>query len=116
MKHFCSFSEAIREGAKLRPQASGGLMNASSSCAVGAGLEAMGHLKEPPDCTRSELAAYHVAEVAYPYLENREACPAACSDYRDTLTNVLWHLNDHHHWTREAIADWLESEDPKKKN
>lgn len=27
------------------------------------------------------------------------------------LTDVIMHLNDHHHWSREAIASWLEEQD-----
>jgi hypothetical protein len=26
---------------------------------------------------------------------------------------MIWHLNDHHGWTREQIADWLYSEEEK---
>jgi hypothetical protein len=27
------------------------------------------------------------------------------------LPNVIMHLNDHHHWSREQIADWLDTKD-----
>lgn len=50
----------------------------------------------------------------------REICPglprlcATCPDcaqgpYRGEL--VVIHLNDYHHWTREKIADWLDTLD-----
>lgn len=29
------------------------------------------------------------------------------------LDNIIVHLNNHHRWTREQIADWLESEEEK---
>lgn len=35
--------------------------------------------------------------------------PAA--DYKDTLESVIISLNDGHYWSRERIADWLETLD-----
>ena len=63
--------------------------------------------------------AWHAAELAlgappsgvFPWAnpgEDRRPCPAGC---RDGVYNVfigIIHLNDHHRWTREAIADWVE--------
>jgi hypothetical protein len=41
------------------------------------------------------------------------ACPAEDCFLKETdmspLRNIVIHLNDSHKWTREAIADWLES-------
>lgn len=31
------------------------------------------------------------------------------NSFRLTLGSVIIHLNDHHHWTRERIADWLDT-------
>lgn len=118
MKLFASFSEAIREGAKLHPQGNGELMVNGYTCAIGAGLVAIG----------GPFLAYAVmdssgdgsaAEVWYPYLSGpTPLCPERCEDIAawDTsyeLMDMLWHLNDDHEWTREAIADWLETEEEK---
>jgi hypothetical protein len=36
-----------------------------------------------------------------------ERCAAGCLDR--PVVNQIIHLNDHHAWTREQIADWLDS-------
>lgn len=110
MKLFAAFSEAIREGAKLRPQFFGyqGAAN-GSSCAILAGIEAI------TDSLASS-GNYNEAIDPYPYLDTYEnhLCPATyCEEYAGTLLAICWHLNDAHKWTREAIADWLETEEEK---
>ena len=37
-------------------------------------------------------------------------CPA-CDGSPETFYNMIQHLNDQHQWTREAIADWLDTLD-----
>jgi len=49
-------------------------------------------------------------------LEFSTHCPAqgedeCASSMRDDLYNLIQHLNDRHRWTRQAIADWLETLD-----
>lgn len=46
-------------------------------------------------------------ETIYPSLNARVTCPA-CIRLNPVSTQVQ-HLNDEHEWTREAIADWLET-------
>lgn len=51
---------------------------------------------------------------AVPGLKHAKAsCPAngQCGDTIRALPDVIIHLNDGHKWTREAIADWLETLD-----
>ena len=36
-------------------------------------------------------------------------CPACVLSHPQRLYAVIAHLNDHHKWTRERIADWLEA-------
>lgn len=111
-KHFCSFSEAIREGAKLRPQAFGNFFEylmgaATGSCAIGAGVEAV------TGESRNKGASAILS--MYPYIGDvagRRPCAAGCGRLDPLWGNII-HLNDDHHWTREAIADWLESEEEK---
>jgi hypothetical protein len=108
MKNFCSFSEAIREGAKLRPQYFGSATNfeRTATCAWGAGIEAIIE-------TLAVVAFVNFNPYGlYPYLcQVVSACPA-CGQ-RKPLGILIFHLNDGHSWGREAIADWLESEEEK---
>lgn len=95
-------SEAIRLGAMLKPQAFGtfrartatrddgaflGLRIIESTCALGAACDA--------GYKRSGIDQVHVW------------CPA-CSLRAGVLFHAM-HLNDTHRWTREQIADWVES-------
>lgn len=103
MKHFCSFSEAIREGANLHPQGYYYFFEDGETYAFGAGREAIGG------------HTLHYSEVyrLYPYLDAYVADCPACGGGAPSLARVMFHLNDDHKWTREAIADWLESEEEK---
>jgi hypothetical protein len=55
----------------------------------------------------------------YPYLKTEILIPCGCSeldevcDARPALSNVTMHLNNKHKWSRERIADWLETEEEK---
>jgi len=61
----------------------------------------------------------HELESRYPQLVTRNLSvpqkrfPPTCnwplSHNADALESVITHLNDHHAWSREQIADWLES-------
>ena len=110
MKRFCSFSEAIREGAKLTAQAFGqGIgLDGASTCAWGAGVHAIaGSL---------ERTVYDACDplTLFPYLTQETACPAdGCGYVNDSIYLMIYHLNDAHQWGRSAIADWLESEEEK---
>ena len=107
-------SEAIREGAKIRPQGYGTMFEARcdvseefegvASCALGAAYEAKHH--EYRLAGLSSMALYS----DFPILSTVVTPPCACfasfvgEDLRDTVT----HLNDFHDWRREAIADWVQ--------
>lgn len=108
MKHFCSFSEAIREGSKLNPQGFFALEHQGKTCAIGAALSAIGY---------ADIGeAWPSAAEMYPYLSTRAGrdCPVVeCEEFHLRIYGVIAHLNDEHRWTREAIADWLEREEEK---
>jgi len=91
----------------LRPQCRGGLFENGRSCTIGAALEATGtkycehgaavnhndfylHFKERFKC--SELM------VAHPVNKQLGA-----------LMETIYSLNDGYRWTREQIADWVET-------
>ena len=102
MKHYCTFSEAIREGAKLRPQAFEEYYIDGGSCAVGAAAEAMGFGE---GCVAE-------AENTFAYMQAAGVDCPACKRI-NSLLGTCTHLNDVHKWTREHIADWLEAEEEK---
>jgi hypothetical protein len=48
--------------------------------------------------------------VQFPELGNLANCPGCGSVHPDTqVVDIVIHLNDDLHWTREQIADWLET-------
>ena len=88
-------SEAIRLGAKLGPQAFGKLHdeNTQGTCAIGAAFQVLGEF-------RSEHQ-WCVAKIPI-------RCPD-CGREKKKIYHIITHLNDHHRWSREAIADWVET-------
>lgn len=97
-------SEAIRLGAMLKPQAFGDYFNSVGTCALGAACEAAGVSCEAiGDYERQFLAVF------------AEPCPACGvrpdtgNKYTSGFCNTVLHLNDTHRWTREQIADWVET-------
>lgn len=78
-------SEAMRLGAKLRPQCRGAYYGINGSCALGALFEAYG--------LRNRAGEINWETVGLSF----------------GLSQTIAHLNDDERWTREQIADWLES-------
>ena len=94
-------SEAIRLGSMLRPQIFGQISNALGSCAFGAAKESIGD--RTPE-------GFWDPERNFPVvgLLPRE-CPV-CGEVEKLRASIISeHLNDRHRWTRERIADWVES-------
>lgn len=87
-------SQAMRIGARMRPQTRAGcLFVDGASCALGAAYEGL----TGKTCGTSE---YHKVRQAFPAVNGK-----------DGLNNLGFQIarkNDRG-WTREAIADWLES-------
>jgi hypothetical protein len=130
MRHFCSFSEAIREGARIRPaQAFHKFYDAENdgTCATGAALEAIfGETFTNEILTEKREEVRSVLRSDFPYMIGlKVTIPCECPRLYDGpcdvdtagrihgLANVVVHLNNHHHWTREQIADWVELEEEK---
>lgn len=103
-------SDAIREGAKLRPQCfSQTYFHEGCSCALGAALEAVGFSYGDMGRIRSTV----LGDLFPILLSHRDEhglydCPIAGCPYKQSPFSVIAHLNDHHRWTREQIADWVE--------
>ena len=113
-------STAIREGAKKRPQCHGVLYLHSSdqtntsgvveSCAIGAGLEGAGVIN-PESLNYPCRPKYRLYEhFEGEFIEALVSCPHSPGcPIRGQIRSMMEHLNDNHLWTREDIADWLES-------
>jgi hypothetical protein len=96
-------SEAIRLGATLKPQAFDGLDHHGGSCALRAAAEALGL---PTD---GIYINYNLLRELYPYLGKAgQPCPV-CATKIGLPSDVIGHLNDKHRWTRERIADFVET-------
>lgn len=100
------FSDAVRAGAKLKPQNIGGGYTLSNgreaSCALRAALDAVGIHTLTPTGRSARV---------WTELNNLDAICPECPDGDPSARNVIiaFHLNDRHNWTRERIADWYEA-------
>lgn len=108
-------SEAIRLGAMLKPQCTGKLMTVSGpekTCALGAALDSIGAIKRERvifqhDDDAIPALRYTEPEDLWPILRTLIIHPVdavACD-----LQSVIISLNDDYLWTREGIADWVET-------
>ena len=123
-------SEAIRLGAMMKPQAFGSETNglwskptptlgltykiADLSCAWQAAFDAEGLSKVPVTNQRPGLRggmpATHTVIVPdqwFQMVELNQECPQCA--IADLGYRIIAHINDQHHWTRERIADWVET-------
>lgn len=85
-------SAAIRVGAKLRPQGFGIAFGDGKSCALGAAYEA--HFGE--QYTGGKFFPFTLMGQTF--------------GIDGSIIDAIWNKNDKHRWTREHIADWLESQ------
>lgn len=101
-------SEAMRLGAALRPQGFRNVFAGGKSCAIGAAAEAVGIIDISQDNTYVEGA--RAPDEWKTLCKAKAICPECLThaDYFDVESCVM-HLNDSHIWTRERIADWIES-------
>ncbi len=98
-------SEAIRLGAMLKPQAFGD-MSISGSCALQSAAEALG--------LRHRMSIYCELPDIYPHLESLivdlpDGLTGFMNGPRVPLIEAIYTLNDIAKWTRERIADWVET-------
>lgn len=100
-------SDAIRLGAMLKPQAFDSSRHVGS-CVLRAAADAVGI----PDS--HGVLNYAAIWRHFPQLQQAGpglVCPACGARECDLLT-LLYHLNDHHRWTRERIADYVAALEP----
>ena len=94
-------SEAIRLGAMLRPQTFASFFGDDGSCAIGAASEAAG-LR-----VGRAVDVDGLRKMWAPIWAIKAQCPVC--DKRRGVASIIGHINDDHRWTRDQIADWVES-------
>lgn len=109
-------SEAIRLGILKYPVATtGDTIEGDAACAIGAMLGGFGWDERGDGSSWSDSRLYAVLP------KDIGGCPADPGCFWNTRQAgpeslhlggpwALAHINDRHHWTREAIADWLRDE------
>jgi len=100
-------ASAIRAGAKRRPDQAFGdyFVGRRASCALGAAYEGIYRLAEDMGGkrpTRDLVGFFDCLEGSV------RSCPVEGCKKRLLLSAMIVHLNDHHEWSREQIAAWLE--------
>lgn len=112
------FSEAIRMGSLLKEQAIGVFVetdrheNIIRTCAISAAFDAIGKLDELCGAEES-FAVEECIDYYFPISENKIpkyllSCDHKADDCRDTIRDMVAHLNDNLEWSREQIADLVE--------
>lgn len=120
-------SDAILLGSTLNKQTFGSFMDEYGTCAMGAAYRAVG-VANPQECTEEEFQ-----NICYQYWNwvdddpfvQLVRCPASKRSmlgifgaehqcvYTDDVVQIIYHLNDMHQWTREQIAEWVSTIEPK---
>jgi hypothetical protein len=102
-------SEAIRLGAMMQPKRNGPCAilykDNNGTCALGAAAQAVGL----PILTLAE--GYSPIWAMWPWLQTMSTHPI--TGVIDDATTNIWMLNDTDDWTRERIADWVSTIEPK---
>ncbi len=102
-------SEAIRLGAMLRPQAFFRLFDRGNggTCAMGAAADAIGALDHQLNCYTSDFKSKRPNEWRSLFGVN-PLCPT-CAMTHGSVCEVIVCLNNDQRWSREQIADWVET-------
>ena len=100
-------SDAIRLGAMLKPQAFGDYTDGRGTCAWGAANEAIGVAADDDGDLTGPWLALCCADVSCPSCGGRYGSIDPGGDGCPRVATLIAHLNDHHRWTREQIADWV---------
>jgi len=109
-------SEAIRLNGMMLPQGRGCLsvIDSAAPCAIGGALIAAGICLD----NFSDVTVYTPFKQLWPWTKRVIAfCPCYSEGKfpcrrESVVVGIIWHLNDHHEWTRNQIADWVEFVEP----
>lgn len=110
-----SLSQAARKGAEMHPQGYGELVESRCTpegeetlctCFLGAAWAGLGHDIHYMEAEEEAQICYELKKV-WPLLDVVRKGPV---HLHGPLQSIITRLNDLKRWTREDIADWLESE------
>ena len=101
-------SEAIRLGSMATVQGFGGasILSNDAPCALGAARLAIGGR------AWCQLEAYDIIYRSFPISEREMPMPSELQEKYGKVSRIsrtIWLLNDICKWSREAIADWVET-------
>lgn len=96
-------SEAIRLGSMAWPKGDIHLFDGESACSIGAALLAVGEKLIPYETK----AKYNRFCELWPEADTNVMLPD--TNWSVPLIKAIWSLNDGYRWSRERIADWVES-------
>lgn len=96
-------SEGMRLGSMLKPQAVNDFVTEVGTCAISSAMDACGRLDVMRNCLRVPAECYK----RFPILGTNATCPV--SGRLMAVATLILCLNDVHLWTREQIADWVET-------
>ena len=106
------YKTTVLEGCKLFPMQAFGVWfgNHERACVNGSALGGLLNGKTAAWVTSNP---YGTIRNAFPVLSTLTLCPAlnaACafSKHYHPVLDITVHLNDHHYWSREQIADWVD--------
>lgn len=106
-------SEAILKGSQIRPQGFDNYFvkwpdGTVRSCALGAAYEAITGSSQVPDFDFIEKWPDEEAvKIATKNVSTNGVCGCEMVSRVLPVANLVSHLNDHHKWTREKIAEWV---------
>lgn len=105
-------SEAMFLGSTMKPQAFNRFYYEGATCAMGAALDAVGKLD-----IEVSYANHSTAADLWPWARTNDPAKAICPECgRHGLSHwdiITSHLNNGHGWTRERIADYVATVEPK---
>lgn len=109
MNRYHDLAEAMRKGAALRPQVQNSMFGEASSgrvgsCAIGAALE--GKIGST-NFTDEQTSLDYVASLFN--LPHWDLVPTPDGNFTTDVLDTIVDLNDRQGWTREAVADWLDT-------
>lgn len=103
-------SGLIRQGAAMRPQTQDVFFDGRGSCAWGAAIEAAHGTAYLEALAGDFTPLAATIDIAFPDYHKTRRVQHPEQPYKDALFLTIAELNDRFYWTRERIADWLESE------
>lgn len=99
-------SEAIRDGCRFGKQCFGAFTDGEGYCAIGAAMRAYN--------VPVYIGTLNIPEFFLGLVPALTPCPACGLPKKKvsrgiSIPKLVYHLNDDHRWSREAIAEWVET-------